>query len=185
MKPGIEPTTSWVLVGFISAAPQWELPYEILNQPCPGVWSDTLSGLCPGLPPAQWSVIPQQEIFRSSLTSLSLSPQHLLPLQSYGFTWASTTSLEPLKSATNCRAHFFHNHVLFVEKFFVMPCQWQWSFRLQPGPGSGMFSIWTPAKIFVLRNTWILQMLGSIARAVHRIWEGKAPARWRHFISIL
>ena len=25
VKPGIEPTTSWFLVGFISAAPQWEL----------------------------------------------------------------------------------------------------------------------------------------------------------------
>ena len=25
MRPGIEPATSWFLVGFISAAPQWEL----------------------------------------------------------------------------------------------------------------------------------------------------------------
>ena len=25
-RPGIEPTTSWLLVGFISGAPQWELP---------------------------------------------------------------------------------------------------------------------------------------------------------------
>ena len=26
-KPGIEPQTSWFLVGFVSAAPRWELPY--------------------------------------------------------------------------------------------------------------------------------------------------------------
>ena len=24
--PGIEPATSWFLVGFVSAAPRWELP---------------------------------------------------------------------------------------------------------------------------------------------------------------
>ena len=29
-RPGIEPTSSWILVGFISAAPQWELPKNIL-----------------------------------------------------------------------------------------------------------------------------------------------------------
>ena len=26
-RPGFEPATSWILVGFISAAPQWELPF--------------------------------------------------------------------------------------------------------------------------------------------------------------
>ena len=25
MRPGIEPTTSWMLVGFVIAEPQWEL----------------------------------------------------------------------------------------------------------------------------------------------------------------
>ena len=25
-RPGIEPATSWFLVGFVSTAPQWELP---------------------------------------------------------------------------------------------------------------------------------------------------------------
>ena len=25
-RPGIEPASSWILVGFVSAAPQWELP---------------------------------------------------------------------------------------------------------------------------------------------------------------
>ena len=31
-EPGIEPTTSWFQVGFISAAPQWELPiFNFLN----------------------------------------------------------------------------------------------------------------------------------------------------------
>ena len=31
MRPGIEPTTSWFLVGFISAAPQRELPFIIVD----------------------------------------------------------------------------------------------------------------------------------------------------------
>ena len=26
-RPGIKPATSWILVGFVSDAPQWELPY--------------------------------------------------------------------------------------------------------------------------------------------------------------
>ena len=30
MRPGIEPTFSWILVGFVSAAPQWELPGFLL-----------------------------------------------------------------------------------------------------------------------------------------------------------
>jgi len=30
-KPGIKPSTSWFLVGFVSAAPQWELQLQILN----------------------------------------------------------------------------------------------------------------------------------------------------------
>ena len=30
MRPGIEPPTSWFLVGFISAAPQWELPRNLV-----------------------------------------------------------------------------------------------------------------------------------------------------------
>ena len=25
-RPGIEPTSSWILVGFVSTEPQWELP---------------------------------------------------------------------------------------------------------------------------------------------------------------
>ena len=33
-KPGIEPTSSWMLVGFISAEPQWELLLNILNNLC-------------------------------------------------------------------------------------------------------------------------------------------------------
>ena len=30
-RPGIKPATSWFLVGFISAAPQWELWFQILH----------------------------------------------------------------------------------------------------------------------------------------------------------
>ena len=30
-EPGTEPTSSWILVGFISTAPQWELPRETFN----------------------------------------------------------------------------------------------------------------------------------------------------------
>ena len=26
VRPGIKPTSSWILVGFVSAGPQWELP---------------------------------------------------------------------------------------------------------------------------------------------------------------
>ena len=29
MRQGIEPTSSWIQVGFVSAAPQWELPNVI------------------------------------------------------------------------------------------------------------------------------------------------------------
>ena len=32
-RPGIEPASSWILVGFVSAAPQWELPQWNINQP--------------------------------------------------------------------------------------------------------------------------------------------------------
>ena len=32
--PGIEPTTSWLLVGFVSTAPQWELPVLPLFLTC-------------------------------------------------------------------------------------------------------------------------------------------------------
>ena len=30
MRPGLEPVSSWVLVTFVSAEPQWELPYSDL-----------------------------------------------------------------------------------------------------------------------------------------------------------
>ena len=30
-RPGIEPTSSWILVRFVSAAPWWELPQSLLN----------------------------------------------------------------------------------------------------------------------------------------------------------
>ena len=30
-RPGIEPVSSWILVGFISAVPQWEQPLQTLN----------------------------------------------------------------------------------------------------------------------------------------------------------
>ena len=29
-RPGIEPTTSWFLVGFVSTAPRWELPVQLI-----------------------------------------------------------------------------------------------------------------------------------------------------------
>ena len=29
MRPGIEPTTSWILVRFVTPEPQWELPLEV------------------------------------------------------------------------------------------------------------------------------------------------------------
>ena len=39
-RPGIEPASSWILVGFISFAPQWELPeFRFLN-PIRDVWVD-------------------------------------------------------------------------------------------------------------------------------------------------
>ena len=31
VRPGIEPTTSWFLVRFVSTAPQWELPKQIFK----------------------------------------------------------------------------------------------------------------------------------------------------------
>ena len=32
MRPGMEPASSWILVGFVSVAPQWELPiYGVLR----------------------------------------------------------------------------------------------------------------------------------------------------------
>jgi len=30
-RPGIEPASSWILVGFISTEPQWELPYWLFK----------------------------------------------------------------------------------------------------------------------------------------------------------
>ena len=42
-RPGIEPATSWILVGFISTAPQWELPHESFNQTLvSGPWESIL-----------------------------------------------------------------------------------------------------------------------------------------------
>ena len=43
VRPGIKPTNSWLLVGFISAAPQWELPilpFEWILE-CKGDWKKT------------------------------------------------------------------------------------------------------------------------------------------------
>ena len=40
VRPGIEPTSSWILVGFVSAAPQWELLILFL-------WPSNISlGMC-------------------------------------------------------------------------------------------------------------------------------------------
>ena len=36
-RPGMEPATSWLLIGFVSAAPRWELPgdsFSYSNFPC-------------------------------------------------------------------------------------------------------------------------------------------------------
>ena len=38
LKPGIEPTSSWILVRFVSAAPQWELCQDAVLIPGPGQW---------------------------------------------------------------------------------------------------------------------------------------------------
>ena len=41
VRPGIEPASSWILVGFISAEPQWEFPLFLLqnvSEPHHGGW---------------------------------------------------------------------------------------------------------------------------------------------------
>lgn len=37
MRPGIEPVPSWILVGFISPEPQWELPRIVILNPSPDI----------------------------------------------------------------------------------------------------------------------------------------------------
>ena len=38
MKPGIEPAFSWILFGFVTTAPQWELVRIFLNFLMIGFW---------------------------------------------------------------------------------------------------------------------------------------------------
>ena len=41
VRPGIEPASSWILVGFISAAAQWELrPFDGVCSLLPSRWPD-------------------------------------------------------------------------------------------------------------------------------------------------
>ena len=138
VRPGIGPATSWFLVGFVSAAPQWELLFAVvvvvsqafyLNKPisCLSLCL-SLNSFCTEAQRIWTSVKSRHRVSDSNLKTMGSS----LNL-AFGWVWVpahgfkSQSGFRQSSSQKCCQFHFDGNIFLSPSCFF---CWWRWTVTL-------------------------------------------------------